>query len=328
MVDNDFIIDEFNRRKFKPEQESILHVHWPDHMLRSPSSFKIKLRLWRFFRIVKKLHRLRGKLIWTVHNLQPHQMHHSDLVDKSIKKIIKVVDGFIFLSETSRQEFFNLYPSSKNTPTVVIPHIHYKDYYEKTDKEPALKRLIKNPLPIQLLCFGLIRNHKGYGRLFEVAQKIDSCDRIGWIIAGNPGKEGVCDELEQAWENNNIVYKACRHIEDKEIPDLFSTADAIVLPYENILNSGTAILALSLDRRVIAPAIGSLIELQEKVGKDWVYLYEQPLDVKKLESAVVWAESLSIGLSPNLGTMSADIVSKKTCDFYRTVLDKKENYET
>src|SRR3546814_10110494 len=54
-------------------------------------------------------------------------------------------------------------------------------------------------------------------------------------------------------------------------------ADAVVLPYRDIVNSGSALLALSRFRPVIAPRLGSLIELQGQVGEDWLWLYDGPL---------------------------------------------------
>jgi beta-1,4-mannosyltransferase len=40
-------------------------------------------------------------------------------------------------------------------------------------------------------------------------------------------------------------------------------ADLIALPYKEILNSGSAILALSFDRPILVPAAGALAELSE-----------------------------------------------------------------
>jgi glycosyltransferase involved in cell wall biosynthesis len=315
-MDDAVDIKEFDKKSFNFKNTDILHIHWPDHMLRLASGFKIRLRLWKFSRLIKKLHASGGKLIWTVHNLQPHKMLHPLLIKRGLRKISEMTDGFIFLSDASKKSFFSLHPYAKNKPSVIIPHLHYKDYY--ADAGHKIADRIK---PIQLLCFGLIRNHKGYLKLFDVARSIESYDKVAWSIAGNPGKEGVSREIESLWAQNKIIYKACRHIEDKEIIPLFGECDAVVLPYDNILNSGTAILALSLDKRVVAPAIGSFLELQQSVGSDWIYLYKQPLEKEKLEAAIDWvAKPLQNDESPDLDFMSPVIVARKTTGFYRLVL--------
>lgn len=319
-IEEQYSVIEFNKNKFKPKKGSILHVHWPDHMLRLKSSLKIRLRLWRFFFLVNRLHRSGGKLIWTVHNLSPHQKYHPKLASRGLESIAKVADGFICLSEFSKQKLLSQYSFIDKSSVTVVPHLHYSDHYTAVDKNNALDALVKNPKPVQLLCFGVIRDHKGYGRLFEVVKKLKSCQNVGWIIAGNPGKDGISDNLKKLWSEISIVYKACRYINDKEIPSLFAAADAVVLPYDAILNSGTAILALSFERPIIAPAIGSLIELKEKIGEEWVYLYEQPLDEAKLSSALEWVRHRKPLQGPELEEMSPSLVAHKTCDFYEKIL--------
>lgn len=322
---DDILVKEFNKKEFKRDCGDILHIHWPDHILRLSNSFKIRLRLWKLSKLVKKLHASSGKLIWTVHNLQPHKSSHPSLVKEGLAKIVDMTDGFIFLSEASRKEFFHLHPYAVDTPSVVIPHVHYRDYYKELDRSFALRKLMITPKPIQLLCFGVIRPHKGYERLFDVARHIESYQRVGWVIAGNPGKKCISQKLEALWSQNQLVYKACRHIEDVEIEKLFAASDVVVLPYEKILNSGTAILALSLGRKVIAPAIGSLAELQASVGTHWVYLYDPPIDRAKLDAAITWAETpLPLNAKPDLRSMSPRSVAKSTSDFYRELL-KRDN---
>jgi len=318
-MDDAVEIKEFEKKTFDFKNTDILHIHWPDHMLRLASGFKIRLRLWKFSRLIKRFHASGGKLIWTVHNLQPHKLSHPKLVDAGLKKIVDVTDGFIFLSEGSKKTFFSIHSCAEKKPSVVIPHLHYKNYY-KTSFSQTPDRL----KPIQLLCFGLLREHKGYKKLFDIARNIKCYDRVGWLVAGNPGKQGISSELEVLWTENQIVYKACRHIDDDEIVPLFEMSDAVILPYENILNSGTAILALSLGKKVIAPAIGSLLELQSSVGADWVHLYHQPIDQAKLELAIDWiSQTLPNANEPDLKMMSPREVAKNTVSFYKLVLKNK-----
>jgi glycosyltransferase involved in cell wall biosynthesis len=70
---------------------------------------------------------------------------------------------------------------------------------------------------------------------------------------------------------------------------LFRAADLVVLPYRETLNSGTAMLALSFDRPVLAPALGALSELGTEVGEDWVRTYTGDLNSSELQAALTWA---------------------------------------
>jgi hypothetical protein len=62
-----------------------------------------------------------------------------------------------------------------------------------------------------------------------------------------------------------------------------------VLPYRDILNSGSALLALSLNRPVLVPRRGALAELQQQVGEAWVRCYDGDLTAETLVDAIAWA---------------------------------------
>jgi hypothetical protein len=97
------------------------------------------------------------------------------------------------------------------------------------------------------------------------------------------------------------------HVADEDICSLFDAADVVVLPYEDVLNSGSAILALSLDKPVIAPLVGSFPDLQSMVGNDWVHLYQTPIDRPKLEATILWLRlrrtHLALEKSPDLSVL-------------------------
>src|SRR6185295_18271096 len=64
---------------------------------------------------------------------------------------------------------------------------------------------------------------------------------------------------------------------EAELEQAIDGGDAVVLSYRDVLNSGATFLALSRNRPVLAPRLGSLPELHERVGADWLSLYEGPL---------------------------------------------------
>jgi len=56
-------------------------------------------------------------------------------------------------------------------------------------------------------------------------------------------------------------------IDDAELQFFIRAADAVVLPFRDVLTSGSAILALSFGRPVVAPRIGNLVEIvNEEMG--------------------------------------------------------------
>src|SRR5690606_10250440 len=108
---------------------------------------------------------------------------------------------------------------------------------------------------------------------------------------------------------------------DEMVADFFAASDVVVLPFRNILNSGSLILALSFNRPVVAPAIGSLTELQEMTGPQWVRLYEGEFDQSVLRREI---DNLKAGPSQqhdicDLGALSWDKIGADTFAFYRSL---------
>ncbi len=64
---------------------------------------------------------------------------------------------------------------------------------------------------------------------------------------------------------------ALETIPDDQMQVYLRAADAVVLPYRDVLSSGSAILAMTFGQPVIAPAIGCL---PESLGSEGTILYD------------------------------------------------------
>jgi glycosyltransferase involved in cell wall biosynthesis len=93
---------------------------------------------------------------------------------------------------------------------------------------------------------------------------------------------GSCDdslwnELTQAAGDDQSVRLLRGSLSDDELAAAFGAIDVCLLNQETILNSGTALLALSFGIPIIAPAAGALPELKEFCGESWVSLFSPSL---------------------------------------------------
>jgi len=97
-------------------------------------------------------------------------------------------------------------------------------------------------------------------------------------------------------------------LSDADIERAVDAADGIVLPYQAILNSGAAIFALSRGRPVLAPRTGSLPELQEMVGANWLQLYDGAIDARIVSDFATWLRGRPPLGMPDLTALSWDRV--------------------
>jgi len=96
----------------------------------------------------------------------------------------------------------------------------------------------------------------------------------------------------------------------------------IVLPYQKILNSGAALLALSFNKPVVLPRTEALSELQDQVGSDWVYLYDGKFDDAVLRDAVLWFGKQTTTAVAPLDCYDWDLIAEKTVTFYSSLRDR------
>jgi hypothetical protein len=87
------------------------------------------------------------------------------------------------------------------------------------------------------------------------------------------------------------------------------------------------VLALSFDRPVLVPARGSLAELQDLVGRDWVRTYSGALSPSGLQSAMTWAVEAVRPASPELRELEWSRIARTTLDAYRAVLSGGKSCE-
>ena len=246
----------------------VILLHWPDELFTAASAFehaKVASKL-ALLQIAKKLFGVR--LVWLVHETKPHDS--SRKARWSTRSFLKALDGTIYLSHASRAASEADIPALRDIPALVTRHGHYRFDMGA----PATPR--RSPgTPVKLVYFGQIRPYKGLDSLIRAASGVSPAD-ISIRIVGWSKDPEFTRLLHQLAEGAPAV---ALDIRDKLVPqdDLESALDAcdgVVLPYRNILNSGAALFALSRNRPVMAPRLGTLPELQDEIGRDWVQLYD------------------------------------------------------
>jgi beta-1,4-mannosyltransferase len=179
------------------------------------------------------------------------------------------------------------------TPSVRIPHPDYRPLTRDCDE------LEKPKEPGLIIYFGLIRPYKNVEHLAEVFSQLESQD-LNLEITGFTESKCLIESIETTAEKDSRVTFRNVFLSDRELYSEISRATLVVLPYTRLLNSGAALLALSLRRPVLVPETCAMRELANEVGRDWVQMYAGTLTAAHLEAAVDSVADLDPNDAPNL----------------------------
>ena len=294
-----FQVIEGNLRALAGGPYDIVHLHWPEEILDRP--LVRRLRGLTKFLIEMALLRLHGaRLVWTVQNIKSHEEHPGWLARFYRRVFFRNLDGFISLSQVAHELAMTTYPALRRKASIVAPRGHYRDIYPDPPSREVARATLGLPRDgITIGVIGLIRPYKNIPHLMRCFRELPF-DDVTLFVAGDCQDDALKSELVELSLADRRVRLEFRFIPESELPVIVRTLDLAVLPYTEILNSGSALLALSLDVPTLAPAMGTLIEVERAVGSEWVRTYPNTLDAAILTDAVSWARKQRRG-SPPLG---------------------------
>lgn len=314
-------VDEYSHAKLLKGGYDIVHYHWPDGFINARSLPKALSRtaILLFSILWCRIRNMR--IVWTVHNMMPHDPHHPWLSRQILSYFSRSCSGLVFLSKHSRDEFFKVYDlGSKKPATAVIAHGHYKTVYPpKMPKEQARKTLGLEASGYVVLFFGMIKPYKNITGLLQAFARWGD-QTVSLIIAGNPSDAQQKTMIEEAASADKRIHPVLRFIPDNDIPLYMGASDMMVLPYTNILNSGAILLGLSYDVPVLVPALGSMVELQAGIGPDWVRTFEGDLGAEDLCQTAARFQAAGAGRTCDLARYDWHALAVETAGFYREIL--------
>jgi glycosyltransferase involved in cell wall biosynthesis len=282
-------VTDFSYRRALAARYDIFHIHWPELELNAfRSSIKAAARLRLKLSLIDAIRARGTRIVWTVHNLKSHDVMHPRLERWFWSEFIKRVDGYIALTSSGREAAKERFPGLARVPGFVVPHGHYRGEYP-VDADIDARGELNIPSGAKVfLSFGQIRDYKNIPTLIRVFRRTKDKDMV-LCIAGRPNPQSLSEELQREAAGDSRIRLHMQTIPKERVQFLFRAADLVVLPYRDILNSGSALLALSFNRPILVPARGAMGELQASVGMDWVRTYQGNLDDNELTQALTWA---------------------------------------
>ena len=148
----------------------------------------------------------------------------------------------------------------------VVPHGNYEGVYPDTmDRPTAREALGLEPDARVFLFLGQIRRYKGVEDLLDAFRTLEARD-ARLVVAGKLHYPGLEESLRDHAGDDPRIKLLPVLVPDDRMQVFLRAADAMVLPYRDVLTSGSAILAMTFGVPVLAPRIGCLPETLEECG--------------------------------------------------------------
>jgi glycosyltransferase involved in cell wall biosynthesis len=253
----------------------LVHLHWTSPITENATDHAdAERRVASVVSAVKKAVAHGRIVVWTVHNVLPHDSRYPDAARHLHRELSESVSSIHTLSrQTSSavsEEF--VIPPDRET---VIPHSSYHGVYGALlPRRDAKAALGASTAATSILFFGQIRPYKGLENLLGAVDRLvetEPADSFQLLVAGKPSPEAR--ELLLAMEHAPVaVTSALRFIEDAEVSTWFSAADVVVAPYRHILNSGTMHLAATFGVPTVLPGLDHLRE--QFADEPWVRFFD------------------------------------------------------
>lgn len=179
------VVEEFSYKEIIRNKYDILHLHWVvETVVRHPNLLIALVRSLVMLILIDFARKRGTKVIWTIHDETPHSFVHPRLANWFQKHLLNRVDGYISLSEKTKEIVETTLPKLQKLPHAVINHGHYRDIYPNTitPEEAQTKLEIPENKRIILFC-GYIDTYKNVPQLIRVFRELSPPNWV-LVIAG------------------------------------------------------------------------------------------------------------------------------------------------
>ena len=241
----------------------VIHIHWvAPFMLPGSRRFSFMRRMsqaWFGFWL-RTATRLGISLVWTAHNVLPHDSVFTDDV-AARRALVKASDLVIVHSEETSVGLARIGATLHNV--VVIPHGPFA-----ASRSAGISIGDAEDFdPFRFLFVGQVKPYKGVDELLAAFQAVPPRSRVHLTIAGQCNDPELLDRLRR-FENDPAI---SMHIAPERLPEsalsaFLAEAHVVVLPFRNVTTSGSAILAISHGKPIIVPESANMIDIPESAA--------------------------------------------------------------
>lgn len=302
----------------------VLHVHWPEKALTANKYLGRVGGAVAGLAVLDAAHLHGATVVWTAHNARPHEAKDRALERWFWSGVVRRVDAVIHPSLAGKGAVETRYPALARRPHAVVRLGHFRGSYPNHLTREEARAGLAIPGDARVLTFvGLVRPYKNVPHLIRIVRSLPPEAPIVLLVAGAPLTPALAADVRAAAGDDARVRLTLHHVSDEDMQRYLLAADLVVLPFTDITNSGSALLALSFDRPVLVPGMGAMGELQSLVGPEWVRTYEGELGGSTLTDALAWAQRAR-GRSPDLGALDWEVIARETHALYQAAAARRQ----
>ncbi len=294
----------------------VIHIHWPWVLYRAPTPEETIKRCVALVDALFLARSLGYKIVWTMHNLYPHDSQTRELDHLARLAIVSCASAVIVHCERARQLLKEKF--HRTAGVFLAPHGHFCDAYPNTvSRQEARAKFGFDDSHFVYLFIGTIRANKNVEQLLEAFPSLPG-DNIRLLLAARSYNAYSAQIVERARKaDSRIVLTEKKFYDNEDFQWFYNAADVAVFPYTDILTSGSAVTALSFYCPVLVPAVGCIPELVD----DSVGMVYDPAAVPLVEALkkarAIRRQALRPGIERRLGELSYEGIARTTLDAYR-----------
>jgi beta-1,4-mannosyltransferase len=270
---------------------AVLHLHWTNKVLEgAPDEAAGRAAIDAFLARIDAFIADGGRLVWTVHNVVPHDARMPGLETELQTAIVEraaVVHVLVRATPDSVAGGSRL-PADR---LLHVPHPSYAGAYpDLVSRAEARDRLGLEPDETVALLLGAIKPYKGLTEALDAFDALLAADprprRL--VVAGRPDEAPETRAFIERCAAHPHVTLHARRIDADEMQLFLNASDVAVLPYQRTLNSGVLLLALTFGLPVVVPGVASFKEtVDSSIARFFV-----PGDTGSLAEAIRAADEL------------------------------------
>lgn len=257
----------------------VVHVHWPEHLVPRDRKRDFLRRAPVLLALIFLARQRGAVLVWTGHNLRPHDSPHPWLDRVYYRAFLGQVDHVLTMTTAARHVLQSKYPVLRRAMFSLTRHGDYRDAYPPPPSRAAARECLGIDRDAEvLLTLGQVREYKGLPALVRAA---DTMPQTLLAIVGPADEPVAASALRRACREKARIRLDLRRLTEDEVVTWIAASDVLLAVHDaqSSLNSGAALLALSFDRPVVLRRSASSEELQDDVGSSWVALVDDLSEV-------------------------------------------------